>query len=195
MEIAKNGIASGSVRDLPPSKRFRHVGSQRAAADQEACAATATAAGGGSHRCLLLAGIDHKHIGISVASLMNRAQIKSGGRTARTCGNRHQDNRVTTPLFALYHDEYNTRIQVSETLTKTSYIREHTSAPNSHTHTENKTARRDTRRSKTHSSDNCMSVDAVTANCRSRLTWHNSNLNSPTFSTLPSTEFGFEHRH
>jgi NuA3 HAT complex component NTO1 len=27
MEIAKNGIASGSVRDLPPSKRFRHVGS------------------------------------------------------------------------------------------------------------------------------------------------------------------------
>lgn len=27
MEIAKNGIASGSVRDLPPSKRFRYVGS------------------------------------------------------------------------------------------------------------------------------------------------------------------------
>jgi hypothetical protein len=27
MEIAKNSIASGRVRDLPPSKRFRHVGS------------------------------------------------------------------------------------------------------------------------------------------------------------------------
>ncbi|WVZ72595.1 hypothetical protein U9M48_021028 [Paspalum notatum var. saurae] len=26
MEIARNGIASGSARDLPPSKRFKHVG-------------------------------------------------------------------------------------------------------------------------------------------------------------------------
>ena len=143
----------------------------------------------------MMAGIDHKHTRISVASLMNRAQIKSGGRTARTCGNRHQDNRVTAPLFALYHDEYSTRIQVSKTLPETSYIREHTLAPNSHTHTENKTARRDTRCFKTHSLGNCMSVDAVTANCRSRLTWQDSNLISPAFSTLPSTELGFEHRH
>ena len=146
-------------------------------------------------RFKLLAGMDHKHTRISVASLMNRAQIKSGGRTARTCGNRHQDNRVTAPLFALYHNENSTRIQVSEPLPETSYIREHTLAPNSHTHTENKTARRDTRRSKTHSSGNCMSVDAVTANCRSRLTWQDSNLISPAFSTLPSTELGFEHQH
>uniref|UniRef100_A0A0A9E8L6 PHD-type domain-containing protein n=1 Tax=Arundo donax TaxID=35708 RepID=A0A0A9E8L6_ARUDO len=28
MEIAKNGIASGSIRDLPPSKRFKYVNSQ-----------------------------------------------------------------------------------------------------------------------------------------------------------------------
>ena len=28
MEIAENGFASGSVHDLPPSKRFKHVGAQ-----------------------------------------------------------------------------------------------------------------------------------------------------------------------
>ena len=98
----------------------------------------------------MLARIDHKHTILVVASLTNELTSKSDAGTGWTHGNRHQDDRVTAPLFAVVLHKYKDGYKVFEALIETSYIGQLIPAANAHTLHKAKLLKHDTRCSKTH---------------------------------------------